>query len=172
MARILAIDPSVNSLGWALLDVVPGRQRTWKWGLIKPEGHNFVQKLNDICGMISLECGHFDELVVEWPTFFNNARGHTAAVQGYTINLAAICAYIGGYFHIEPNRFFLLTATEWKGSVSKQVTMRRFLKRFGTKWFSLDHNVVDAIMLLHHHAIRKEYVDKLSDPASETFETP
>lgn len=169
---ILSIDPSVNDTGWAVL-VLKGegvnQSREWKWGLIKPDGFNYVHKLFDIVAMLQLQTGfdEFDELVAEWPQFFNSGRGHVAAAQSYTINLAGICAFVAGRLQLESGQVFFRTAVDWKGSVSKAITMRRFLKHFGKTYYQVDHNTVDAIMLLHDHALRMKYIDALCDPAKE-----
>mgnify|MGYP001144811521 CR=1 FL=1 len=168
---ILSIDPSVRELGFAALQISPDKSRQWWWGLIKPEGDNYVAKLFDICEMliqflpIPLDSDHI-ELVTEWPQFFNNARGHTAAVQGDTLLLAGVNAFIIGYFQLRKTT--LRTAVEWKGSVPKQVTIRRFLKRFDQKWHDLNHNIVDAIMILHDHCIRNNYIPDTHDLTGDT----
>lgn len=157
---VLSIDPSVRELGFAALQI-ENDKRHWYWGLIKPEGFNFIGKLFDICEMLIQYLpvpidGNSIELVIEWPQFFNSAKGQTAAVQGDTLLLAGVNAFIVGYFQIRKTT--LRTAVEWKGSVPKQITMRRFLKQFDTKWHDLNHNVVDAIMILHDHCVRNSYI--------------
>lgn len=155
---ILAVDPSVRECGFAILHIHDDGSRNWKWGLIKPQGFNYVGKLYDIAEMLTL---HLDEAiteyVVEWPQFFNSAKGATAAVQGDTILLAGVSAFLMGYF--QTRNATLRTAIEWKGSVSKQITLRRFLKVFDQKWHDLNHNVVDAVMILHDHCIRQGYIE-------------
>jgi len=159
---VLSIDPSIRECGFAALQLSDDGSRHWYWGLIKPEGFNYIGKMFDICEMLTLHLpGTPTEIVFEWPQFFNSARGHTAAIQGDTLLLAGINAFILGFFQVRDAT--LLTAVEWKGSVPKQVTMRRFLKRFDQKWHDLNHNVVDAIMILHHHCIRKEYIPHTHD---------
>lgn len=159
---ILAIDPSVNECGFATLQIQDDGKRIWKWGLIKPQGFNYIGKLFDICSMLSIHLEETPtELVCEWPQFFNSAKGATAAVKGDTILLAGVNAFISGYFQI--GNTTLRTAVEWKGSVPKQITMRRFLKYFDQKWHDLNHNVVDAIMILHDHCIRQQYIQRDHD---------
>ena len=150
-----------------MLQIDDDDNRHWKWGLIRPQGFNYIGKLYDIAEMLSLYLEEQPtEFVVEWPQFFNSAKGATAAVQGDTILLAGVCSFLMGYFKIRDST--LRTAVEWKGSVPKQITMRRFLKHFDQKWHQLNHNVVDAIMILHDHCTRKGYIDRTHNFKEDT----
>lgn len=168
MIKILAIDPSVNEFGWARwerehLTEGPGK---WTWGLIRPEGLNYIGKCQDTVEKL-LEVGEFNEVVAEWPQFFNNPRGHTAAAAGHTINLAGMVMFIVGQYRILPGYIHLRTASEWKGSVSKEITMQKFLRHFKTPRYRLNHNIVDAIMILHHHLRINKILSALDDPAHQ-----
>lgn len=152
--RILSIDPSVNNVGWALLNT-DGKtpKERWRTGLIKPEGRNFAMKcvclLQELMALSEGEEG-LDLLLTEWPTFFDSSKGHMAARQNYTVDLAGICGYIAGGLGMDHRRWHLATATEWKGSVSKIVTARKFYRHFGkTFHHSISEHEMDAAMLLH-----------------------
>ncbi len=98
-----------------------------------------------------MEIGEFDVLVCEWPMFYEGEKGQTSARQGHTINLAGIAMFIAGWFQVPFKNLYLYTAPQWKGTVSKQVTAKRFLKLFGEEYMGTDHNAIDAIMLGIHH---------------------
>jgi hypothetical protein len=155
--RILALDPSVqNKAGYALLDVEWDQagvilKEDWSWGFWELSGLNFLMRCVDLKDYIESEIGEFDELVVEWPMFYDSTKGAVAARQGYTINLAGIAMFIVGHFHIPHQCVFLYTAPDWKGTVPKQVTARRFYKLFGINVMTVDHNAIDATMMLYFH---------------------
>lgn len=146
---ILAIDPSVaNRTGWATYDT---EKKDWKWGFWQSEGINFKVRCVNLRNDIIRDIPHFDQLIVEWPMYYTGERGQIAAQQNFTINLAGMGMYIAGYFQIEPKNLFLCTAPSWKGTVPKQVTARRFYKFFGLHLKDVDHNTIDATMMLLHH---------------------
>lgn len=162
--RILSIDPSVmNSAGWSTVDFelgVDGRQilaEDFRWGAWKLNGFNFQQRCGDLKDYIQMEIGHFDELICEWPMFYESAKGQTSARQGHTINLAGIAMFIAGWFHCDAKNLFLYTAPDWKGSVTKKVTAKRFFKTFGVDPINLQHDAVDATMMLVRHCQRQGY---------------
>jgi hypothetical protein len=103
-----------------------------------------------------------DWLVLEWPAYFGSAKGQVAAMQGHTINLAAVDAYIAGFFRLKPQDWHLVTATQWKGNVPKEITRMRFFKALGQKQiYKVNHNAVDAVMLLHTFCTRRKIVFKI-----------
>lgn len=150
--RILVIDPSVNFCGWALLDTEGKSIKSrWSMGLIRPEGKNYAMRCVEILQQLQEVAPDIDHLVTEWPTFFDSARGHMAARQNYTVNLAGICGYIAGRYGFDHRKWSLITAITWKGSVSKDVTARKFYRHFGRKWQDkISEHEIDAVMLLHY----------------------
>lgn len=157
--RIFSIDPSVNDVGWASIDgmkrdddgVWDDSEAVWRWGWWKLNAHSYRAKLEELKDYIALggSLAEDDILVGEWPAFFDNQRGAIAAKQGYTIDLAGILCYIAGYFRIISTNIYFITAIKWKGSVPKEVTRLRFFKALGVaRPFAVNHNAVDAVMLL------------------------
>lgn len=146
---ILAIDPSAaRRTGWATYNTLT---HEWEWGDIPIEGFNFKVRCQNLVDSISATVGEFEQLVCEWPTFYGSQRGHIAAQQGYTINLAGVVMFIAGWFHVAPRDLTLYTAPVWKGSVPKQVTARRFFKIFKIHPRSISHDTIDAVMMLYYH---------------------
>lgn len=148
--KILAIDPSVNQCGWATVEITE-TSAEFKWGMWEISGINFQMRCADIRDYIISDVGEFDEFVGEWPMYYDSEKGRVAAKQGFTINLAGIVMFIAGWFQIIHQRLHLYTAPEWKGTVPKAVTARRFFKVFGVDSATVDHNAVDATMMLHFH---------------------
>lgn len=148
--KILAIDPSIKTAGWSTVNLTE-TEATFSWGMFALSGLNFLMRCADLRDYIEQEIGEFDELVLEWPMFYDSERGHVAARQGDTINLAGIAMFIAGHFRIPHQKIHLYTAPDWKGSVPKQVTGRRFFKQFGVDYLKVDNNAVDATMMLFEH---------------------
>lgn len=167
--RILAIDPSVmNRLGWSLLELEWDEagvllKEDWSWGAWELSGMNFLMRCVDARSYIEAEIGEFDELVVEWPMYYDSAKGQVAARQGYTINLAGIAMYLVGWFQLPHQQVFLYTAPDWKGTVPKQVTARRFYKLFNINVMTVDHNAIDATMMLYFHVQKTGRTANLTD---------
>lgn len=150
--RSLSLDPSVHNVGWSLVN--PGkstREKAWRWGTFKLEGNSLEMKLIHLRDQIIETVGEFEFLITEKPAFFSSERGQIAAHMNYTINLAAVNYYIAGWFHMDHRHHFAITANQWKGSVPKAVTARRFLRYFEhfskAKLASIDEHGIDAVML-------------------------
>lgn len=152
--KVLALDPSVNNVGWSTF-TVPKRKdsrftrlKAWKWGTWQPEGGSLEMRMMDLCHTIDREIDGFDYLITERPAFYNNERGTIAARLNYTIDLGSINFFVAGWFHMDHRRHFSITATQWKGSVDKVITLRHFFRCFGEKHKNLTDHAVDATMLL------------------------
>jgi Holliday junction resolvasome RuvABC endonuclease subunit len=149
--RILAIDPSIRRIGWALFEVEPDRNfdslATWNYGTFSPPSQGRTRILADVKSYFSKSAAN--HVVCELPAFFESEKGRIAAKSGYTIDLALV---IGTIYGITPDaKLYLYTPQQWKGSVSKGITQARFKRVFQLTHVNLDHDTVDAIMLLRHH---------------------
>lgn len=167
--KILALDPSVmNRCGYATLvlewekpDSVPLAKRgallkeEWDFGFFEINGLNFQMRCGDLRDHLTRLQFEFDILVCEWPAFYSGNKGAIAAQQGYTINLAGIAMYIAGWFQVRHVNLFLYTAPDWKGTVKKAVTARRFFRMFNIHEMTVDHNAIDACMMLVYHCKKK-----------------
>lgn len=152
MPKALSIDSSVNNVGFATLQIcIEDGQKAfyWQWGMWELDGSNLLHRCRDLCHCVQMTGNaDFQELIIEWPMFYESTKGQIAAQESYTINLAAIGAYLAGFFHTPIERIDLVTAPQWKGNASKDVTKRRFFRQFGVNHLQLDHNAVDAVMML------------------------
>jgi hypothetical protein len=171
--KIVSIDPSINDVGWAVCSglerdsdgVWDDSKADWRWGCWKIRSNSLSFKLREIVEWMIVEFDGLDPdvdiLILEWPQFFDAERGHIAAQQGHTINLAAVDAYIAGFFRMRPENYHLIRPSEWKGNLSKEITRKRFFRNLGIKQiYTVDHNAVDAVMLLlrwckDHHVTLK-----------------
>lgn len=161
--RILAIDPSVmQKAGWAVVNMAWNDlgtlvEESWAWGFWEISGINFQMRCTDLKDYITSDIREFDILVCEWPMFYTSAKGQIAARQGYTVNLAGIAMYIAGWFQVPHRSLFLYTAPDWKGTVKKAVTARKFYRLFGESEMNVDNNSIDATMMLVWHCQKQQY---------------
>lgn len=184
MVNIFAIDPSVNDVGWAKVEglkrdddgVWDDSEAVWTYGHWLIGSHSLPHKLYEVVEwcMMSIGCDEEWWMVGEWPTYYGTRAGQISAMEGNTINLGAVVSYIAGYFRILPENIHLLTATQWKGTVPKEITKMRFFKILGvSKSYKVNHNAVDAIMLLHEFCRRRKIsfrMIKICDPARDNEE--
>ena len=93
-----------------------------------------------------------NHLVYESPNFFSSPRGAIAAKEGYLTDLGIVIGIAIGTF--PKAQIWPYTPQEWKGSVPKEVTYKKFLRTFtdSQKYAEkANHDLIDAIMLLHYH---------------------
>lgn len=167
---LLAIDPSVRSLGWAIVNLNKAvdleyydltTEGLWDYGLVQMEStrgvdpsiikHRWKQAYYQIRANLDLEDIEPTHFASEWPMFFNSTKGHIAAMQNYTVGLASMVGYLAGQFNFKAGHITLWTPLQWKGSVPKHVTRNRFVQCFGKPAEKLagrlSDDVIDAIMI-------------------------
>jgi hypothetical protein len=182
--KIVSIDPSINDVGWAVVDglkrsksgVWDNSKAKWTWGHWKIGGVSLTFKLREIVEWMIIEFDGLEEgdwLVLEWPAFFGSAKGQVAAQQGHTINLAGVDGYIAGFFRLSPMDIHLVTANEWKGNLPKEITRKRLFHALGIKQiYKVNHNAVDAVMLLHEFCKRRNIMLDIKPASIELIENP
>jgi Holliday junction resolvasome RuvABC endonuclease subunit len=164
---LLALDPSVRSMGWATVNLNNAEgdhydlenPLVWNYGLITMEPTKQVQyrweqakkQLEEALGLDELTPTHFAS---EWPTFFNSMKGRIAAQENYTVGLAGIVGYLAGVFKFKGEHIVLWTPQQWKGNTPKNVTRNQFVLYFGDYGKQLaktaSDDVIDAIMIARH----------------------
>jgi hypothetical protein len=133
---VLAIDPSITVLGWALFD---GARAThiydlgaWTYGRIRPKGLTIQAKWEDAAARLDEATGDLspDTLVCEWPAHFTNMKGAVAAHLGSNFPLCGLTGYLMGAFGFSGAQVTLYEPAKWKGSVPKRVTLSKFKRLF------------------------------------------
>lgn len=143
----LAIDPSINNLGWTTYNTT---NKEWKMGTVSPPKAELPERLAFIFAAIRARIDILPNvLICEFPQFENSVRGSAAAVQGYTFGLAAICGYLQGAFNVLPNLTFFYTPNQWKGQIPIDGIKYRFERKFGFK--PKTEHEAHAAMLLDYH---------------------
>lgn len=154
--NILAIDPSVNDIGWCVWD-----GKFFDGGTISFEHHlHLHERLNQFKSQLILlnTISPIHQLVYEEPSFMASAKGKIAAQKGYTINLGIVCGFAMGCLDMGPVDMFGYTPNQWKGTVPKHVTEAKYIRTFGEPHpFPTDHEV-DATMMLYHHCQKLRYL--------------
>lgn len=151
--KIVSLDPSVNNVGWAIYDSSKKSKdgkAAWTWGKWKLEGDNYQMRLVDAVERMTVIIGELDILITEWPMFYSSQAGQVAAHNNYTINLAGFCAYVAGRYNLNHRNWYLITASQWKGTVKKEITARKFFRYFKCNPNMYSDHEIDAIMLLHY----------------------
>ena len=156
---LLAIDPSVNNLGYAMYDMGAGANQfdldsgAWTYGVIHPKGKYIQHKWRDcyrqLMDRLDKTPSHY---AAEWPTYFSGQRGMIAAQEGYTLDLAGVVGYLAGRIGFKVDWIALWTPQQWKGSVPKHVTERKFVRLFGDGARraikrGISGDAIDAIMI-------------------------
>lgn len=147
---ILAIDPSIRTLGWAIRGFPISTTET---GTIRPKRRELPYVLEEITKLLNRDvtCGEKpDILIVEYPQFFaSSERGAVAAVDGTTLGLAAIAGHLQGYWQLPANHVFHYTPSEWKGQIPKEGMLYRFKKLYG--YAAPNDHEAEAALLLDYH---------------------
>ena len=148
----LAIDPSVNDVGYCLK---VGDE--WDIGCINTaKCHDLMSKVTYIVHSIYNIIKKYgviedlQELIFEYPTFMVSIKGQIAAQKGYTIDLGFVIGYITAALKIPEHRVVFYKPIQWKGSVPKRVTDAKFKRLFNCSHRTTDHEV-DATMMLYYH---------------------
>ena len=162
MKKLLSIDPSLHSLGFAFYDrsleaVGAGRYNirscAWRFGCVHPKGASRQEKWRHAVRALVAEVADWrmTHLVIEWPIFFATQRGRIAASRGDTLEIAGLVGYITGYYHLRADQVTLYAPLEWKGAVPKRVTLAKFERLFGcdpkTVAPHYTDDIIDAIMI-------------------------
>ena len=146
--KYLAIDPSVNNVGFAIM-----QDNEWEWGVWNPPRAGGLPETCDWLAERVLEVEP-DELILEYPIFMIAQRGIIAAQKGYTIDLGAICGWIAGASRLPSGDIYFYTPNQWKGQLKKQMVEFRFLRKFGTEHKGTPDHAFEAAMLLDYHVKR------------------
>lgn len=156
MSMILAIDPSIANLGWAILTYEPGTDahpRIECSGTVKRKTSNLSpeHRINSILEGLEDEIVNWfcratnGTIVIEqpqlWGSYKSTASLHSGALLGLHILTGAL--YWWGTTHVK--EVHLIPVTEWKGQLPKSVTRKRMEKKYDVKFETFDES--DAVGL-------------------------
>lgn len=155
--RVFAIDPSVNHLGWAVMDIdqdihpVGVAHKVVASGTIDaPEEfkqENLVERLEWMAEAIEDVATDFDfdVIVIErpepWGAYKSMASDRSGAMQMLTLLIGALAYWAIGWVSAESVK--LVKVSTWKGQLPKHITKRRMEQKYG-QGFKTDHEA-DAV---------------------------
>jgi hypothetical protein len=132
--HLVAIDPGLNSMGWAYWARSPSDRPPTRTGLIKaPRKLELAPRALWIAKELDTELFKWDsgirstDFVSEFPAWHGIQLGWAA---GDLQRLVFLVGVLAGYFK-EAHSFIPVTPGEWKGQLPKSVVTRRLIKRFG-----------------------------------------
>ncbi|KKN52377.1 hypothetical protein LCGC14_0612940 [marine sediment metagenome] len=147
--RVLAIDPSINNLGWAILNSNCIRVFS---GTIKVKGMisaSIVARIGAVLrGLETTVAGlSFDVMVIEqpepWGAYKSMASDKSGAMQKLTLIVGALAQW--GMIAKGLENTHLIKVSTWKGQLPKGITQERMEKKYGCT-FKTDHEA-DAVGL-------------------------
>lgn len=141
--NILAIDPSVNNVGIAWYSTEEKRLCTKLFH--PPKGPTMVSIGIQIIKSIQT-MKEFDVIIMEYPQYEGSARGDIASKKGYTLDLAFLCGFIGGFFDLGSAKTLTPTPREWKGNRPKSATEAEVKKAFSS--FVGSEHEIDAVGMI------------------------
>lgn len=126
--RSLAIDPGLQGTGWAVFYGV----HPMRCGVIrvrKPvDFHARSSEIARELAEIAVE-SYIGQVYIEYPSFFDSARGHMVARRGDLLKLCYLVGVISG--RLGPTATELVPVAQWKGQLPKEVVESRIRKTLG-----------------------------------------
>ncbi len=157
--RVLAIDPSVNHIGWAIME--PGH--IIRGGTINAPPMRKAEEVERISWIIDLLdttvlSTPFDNIVIErpetWGSYKSQASRGSGDLQLLTLVVGALMYW--AYTTVGAVDVHLIKVTEWKGQLPKSVTRERMEKKYGCR-LGTDHES-DAVGIADYY-LAKEQTD-------------
>lgn len=146
--RVLAIDPSINHLGWALME--PGR--VIQSGTINAQplkAASIVERIAWIVDALDEEVLQkpFDLIAIErpetWGSYKSQASRGSGDLQLLTLIVGALTYWATWSSTLNPHDVQLIKVTTWKGQLPKRVIQERMEEKYGCK-FGSEH-AADAV---------------------------
>lgn len=144
--NILAIDPSVNNVGIAWYSTEEKKLSTKLYH--PPKRLTQVAIAIQIIKAIQLLHAPIDVIIMEYPQYEGSARGAIASQKGYTLDLAFLCGFIGGFFDLGSAKTLMPTPREWKGNRPKTATEFEVLKEFPHLTNEVSEHEIDAVGMI------------------------
>jgi len=138
--RRLAIDPSINTVGWAV------EEDTIRFGTIKVKGVDIPERIKRIVQLLDEKVeGRFDEILIEMPGPFGSYKslGSFSSTSLFKLSFAtgAIVLWATG----RSDNVKLVPVATWKGQLPKHVVYERIKRDYPD--VKSDHEA-DAIGIL------------------------
>ncbi len=154
MNNILAIDPSIESLGWAVLQPTTPRilicSQLAEFGTVKRDtrGQPATDRVNSIIEGLEKATIHLDSahiVVIEQPQLWGAYKSTASLHSGALLGLHILVGALYWWAHSRFERAHLIPVTEWKGQLPKKVTQQRMEQKYNVKFRTDDES--DAVGL-------------------------
>lgn len=139
MSRLLAIDPGINSTGWAFWEKPTRSLFPDEYGLVQaPLGGTWHDRALSNAKVIAENLrfgwlGPHLEVFCEFPAFFASSGGVASAATGSVHKLAFQVGVYAQVFASRGSSFTPVGVNEWKGQLPKDVVCRRVEKILGPR---------------------------------------
>lgn len=152
----MSVDPGTHSTGYCIMNL---DLKLKSHGLLKARKKTWRENCDLILTQLIDVSSRFkpDVLILEYPEYWAGSCGFAARESGSLLKLSFLCGCIYAYFNtVFPVNIYLVTPSQWKGQLSKEVTNRRLSKIYPNDVnSSLDHNTVDAIGIAYFSIEKK-----------------
>lgn len=140
MIALLAIDPSINSLGWARFEneVLVGAGVVTAKATIAP----VYLRAAAIAERLRLVVDTADQVWCEWPQIYQRGGGRTKGDPNDLLGLAAVCGAIAA--SEISTHFRAVTPAQWKGQLGKEQSHQRIRARLHAQELTLWPESLDA----------------------------
>lgn len=152
--RLIAIDPSINTMGLSVWDI--GEKKLLAWGLVKPGKacrENPYDKSYDILCQVKQWRTQYavNRFIVEIPDYWY-AAGFEARESRSIEKLMFVCGCLYS-LKGELDEFKFVKPREWKGQMPKQVVKNRLREKFLSQvdLEEINENIMDAIAIGHFY---------------------
>ena len=135
--KVLAIDPSIISLGWAVLEPPNDKPVLLDYGTVKCKtvGLPIETRMNTTIAGLEDAVRDLDResiVVIEKPQLWGAYKSVASMHSG---DLLGLYLLVGALYWWAANRFvnhlvYLIPVSEWKGQLPKTVTQKRMEKRY------------------------------------------
>lgn len=146
---VIGIDPSVNHVGVAYKR---SRAHDVEWFQVNPtrgdeSGIRRLVAAQEIVRKLKIMCVDDAEYgVIEYPNFQESQRGHIAAQQGYTLDLAFVCGYL--VCNMPNTKWLMPTPNKWKGNQPKDAVGKKFTRWTGKDYLTVSDHCFEAAMMI------------------------
>lgn len=119
----ITVDPGLNGTGYAIWNkqwqLVTNNIITFTYGTIEERGYKYRVFFKGLRKEYSIT-----KIFIEYPALFASNKGSVTAASGALVKLAWLTGLISGVF----TRIELVSVTNWKGQLPKDVVIRRIKK--------------------------------------------
>lgn len=128
--------------------------------VIKSNKGNFIQNTNIITKkikqIITMYSKNETVVIMEYPEYWGCHIGQQARESSAITKLHFTCGAIWQISHDNCKNFIIITPSEWKGQLPKQIVRTRIMPFYPKHITSItDHNIIDAIGIGHYYIYGK-----------------